>query len=465
MKLEPLAAKGRRFLSDLSWEPCGRRFRVVTEMLLPLAVGLLLTWWIRTSGFDLGAQQWIHRIGGGEWTLGDHSFWKWLYRLAPLPATVVVLGAISALALSWAKPALRPWRRVFVFLILSGLIGPGLITNALLKEYWGRPRPREVIEFGGRSEFEPVLTYDGTSEGLSFPCGHATMGFYFFSLYFLLRRHRRFEAEAVAFASISFGGLLALARMTQGAHFFSDGLWAGLVCWYTPMALYYALGLDRRLLRPGHRDASRMPLSLKLGLGLGGACLLFLVLLGSPYDEKRTYTPMNEYVRSGPLTVRLELAKGRVEIVPGSEFRIHGEAKGHGFPTSKIGRNYLETQQKDGGAIAYTERISGWLKELDARLTVELPWNRMRRLKVDTGEAEVRLVLGEGEGRTFLEVNSGEGSVSIESGGAIVRGAEGDSRVERPARVGGANSEESVYRLEVGEAFRGTIRLVEGKGR
>lgn len=451
-------------LADLSLEPRGRRFRPVCEILLPLAVVLGLTWWLRSSGFDLGAQQWIHRVGGGDWTLGDHPFWKWLYRLAPIPATLVVFGAIAGLALSWARPQLRKWRKVLVFLILSGLIGPGLITNALLKEYWGRPRPRELVEFGGRSEFEPVLSYDGASEGLSFPCGHATMGFFFFALYFLLRRHRPFQAATAAFAALAFGGLLVVARMAQGAHFFSDGVWAALVCWVTPMALYHGMGLDRRLVSPNQGEASRMPLPLKVGLGLGGLCLLFLVLLGSPYEEKRIYSPMGDFAKTGSLTVRLELAEGRVEIVPGEEFRITAEARGHGFPTSKVGRNYLENEQKDGAAITYTERISGWLKELDARLRVEIPWARMRRLKIDTGAAEVSLVLGDTGTRPVVEVVAGTGPLVIDEAGATVVGAEGGPRVSSSGNGAGTSPEGASYRLEVGEGFRGTVRVEDSKG-
>lgn len=452
-------------LADLSLEPRGRRFRFVGELLLPLAVVLGITWWVRFSGFDLGAQQWIHHVGGGDWALGDHPFWKWLYRLAPIPATLVVFGSITGLALSWSKPPLRQWRRAFLFLILSGLVGPGLITNALLKEYWGRPRPRELVEFGGRSEFEPVLTYDAASEGLSFPCGHATMGFFFFAFYFLLRRHRPFQAGTAAFAALAFGGLLVVARMAQGAHFFSDGVWAALVCWLTPMALYHGLGLDRSLVRPKQVEASRMPMPLKIGLGLGGLGLLFLVLLGSPYEEKRSYTPMGDSVGTGSLTLRLELAEGRAEILPGEEFRIVAEAKGHGFPTSKVGRNYLENEQKDGTAITYTERISGWLKELDARLRVEVPWDRMRRLKIDTGATDVFLVLGDTGTRPVLEVVAGTGSVVIEQAGASVTGSEDDPRVRVTGTASGGGPEGAAFRLELGDRFRGTVRLEDSKGR
>ncbi|HRQ89554.1 MAG TPA: phosphatase PAP2 family protein, partial [Bacteroidia bacterium] len=203
----------------------------MVEIAVPLLLAGVLTWWATVSGFDFGAEWWIHHIGGDTWAIGDHPFWSLLYEAGTYPATVVVFAALALLAASWKTARLQRWRRVFVFLILSGLIGPGVITNVILKEYWGRPRPRELVDFGGRSAFEPALTIDLTSNGMSFPCGHATMGFYFLAFYFLLRRHKPGMAQGTLFLSLSAGGLMGLARMTQGAHFFTDVVWAGGVCW------------------------------------------------------------------------------------------------------------------------------------------------------------------------------------------------------------------------------------------
>ena len=34
-------------------------------------------------------------------------------------------------------------------------IGVGLFTHILLKDHWGRPRPKQVTQFGGTQEFHP----------------------------------------------------------------------------------------------------------------------------------------------------------------------------------------------------------------------------------------------------------------------------------------------------------------------
>ena len=449
----------RRFFVDLSERPFApSRSRTLLEWIAPLILALILTIWVRWSGFDLAAQQWIHRVGGGGWGLGEHPFWKWLYVAGTIPAAIVVFGAMGLLALGWRRAGLRPWRRVLSFLILAGIIGPGVITNAIVKEYWGRPRPRELTGFGGRAEFEPVLTYDGASEGLSFPCGHATMGFYFLALYFLVRGRRPDLSQAVLFGGLAIGGLMGIARMTQGAHFFSDVVWAAVVCWYTPLCLSRAFRFERSLVTRSTDGARPMPLWLKAGFSIAGVAVLAAVLLATPFEEKRTYTVMNDFAREGELTLRLQFVGGDVELVPGETFRLEVEAHGHGIPTSKIGRNYLETRMRDGAAIDYTERISGWLNEVNAKARVEVPWSRLRRLKLDTGAARVRIVAGPSAGRPVVELVGGGGIVGIDAGGgSAVILPEGDDRIEGTPPDTETSGSAGGWRLELGGDFRGRV--------
>ncbi len=74
------------------------------------------------------------------------------------------------------------------FLILSVVIGPGLIINAVFKDHWDRPRPRDVVEFGGMLQCTPAPLRGESGE--SFPCGHCSVGF--------LYRERLVAVEAPA---------------------------------------------------------------------------------------------------------------------------------------------------------------------------------------------------------------------------------------------------------------------------
>lgn len=456
----------RSLVADLAAPPSGPRVRPFLEVVLPLLIAAGLTVLVRLTGFDLAAERWIHRVGGGSWALGDHPFWKTLYHGGTVPAALAVFAALGLYVASWRKPVLARWRRIFWFVILSGLIGPGVITNAVLKESLGRPRPRELTEFGGRSAFEPVFSYDASSEGLSFPCGHATMGFFFLAGYFLFRRHRRGLADGFLFGSLMAGGLMGIARMAQGAHFLTDVVWAAVVCWYSPMAVYFALGLDRSLVSDA-TSIRRLPLWLRGTVGAVGLLILGGVLLATPYRERQDYEAVGEFAKSGSLRVRLELLTGRVEIVPGETFRITAKAEGHGFPTSKIGRHFMEVNKNGVAFIAYTERLSGWLNELDATLRIEMPWARLRQLEIKTGEAEVTLTLAPSDLPPVLKFAGGSGPVVIQPAGQGIRS--GGEFKSGPGSVdlgllptGGPGA--TVYRLEVGEGFAGDLQIGDKKG-
>jgi hypothetical protein len=36
-----------------------------------------------------------------------------------------------------------------LFILLSVILGPGLLVNLVFKDHWGRPRPRQVVALGG----------------------------------------------------------------------------------------------------------------------------------------------------------------------------------------------------------------------------------------------------------------------------------------------------------------------------
>src|SRR3954447_25984024 len=45
--------------------------------------------------------------------------------------------------------------RAAIFMIATLALAPGLMANAILKDYWGRPRPAEIQEFYGPEKFVP----------------------------------------------------------------------------------------------------------------------------------------------------------------------------------------------------------------------------------------------------------------------------------------------------------------------
>ncbi len=113
-------------------------------------------------------------------------------------------------------------RAQWAFLIAVMALGPGL-SVAVAKQYFHRPRPVEIVQFGGTQPYVPPFAR-GTAHGESFFSGHAATGFYFCAFALLERRHRR---RRYAFGLL-LGGIIGLSRIIMGAHFVSDILFSGL---------------------------------------------------------------------------------------------------------------------------------------------------------------------------------------------------------------------------------------------
>lgn len=196
---------------------------------VPLVLLVVGSFAIRLWDLDLIIQRWFWSTAGG-WRFEKTGFVDLLYRYGNLPGLIVGGSGLVVWAASFLAPRLRSARLLGGFLALALIIGPGLLANAAFKEHYGRPRPRQVAEFGGDLQFRPLgePTFDG--RGKSFPSGHASMGFLWFApgIYFWSRCRRM--AWGFAGLALLHGGLMGFGRMAQGAHWPSDILWsAGIV--------------------------------------------------------------------------------------------------------------------------------------------------------------------------------------------------------------------------------------------
>ena len=122
--------------------------------------------------------------------------------------------------------------RKLLFLATSMALGPGILVNSILKEFWGRPRPRQISEFGGAMEFFPAWVPGGAcATNCSFPSGEASSAMWLIALVFVVPEHWR---KATAIAVLGWALTISVNRMAFGAHFLSDvvigwGLTAAIV--------------------------------------------------------------------------------------------------------------------------------------------------------------------------------------------------------------------------------------------
>ena len=65
------------------------------------------------------------------------------------------------------------------FLVVTLALGPGVITNLVLKDHWHRPRPIDVTEFGGSFRFTPWWDPRGPcADNCSFVSGEPSGAFW-----------------------------------------------------------------------------------------------------------------------------------------------------------------------------------------------------------------------------------------------------------------------------------------------
>ncbi len=215
----------------------------VRDFVLPATILVLATIMIAASGADLKLSE-LFRIDG-KWPVGDKLPWYLLFQLGRGPAIVLAICGLTAALIGSIYKQRRSWIRPGLFLVILLAIGPGLIVNTFFKDYWGRPRPREVVQFGGNKEFLHPWQKGIAHEGRSFPSGHSSVAFYLSAPFFVYRRKKPRVARLWLIGGLSFGLMMSIARITQGGHFLSDTLWAWGMVHLTAVALYYLLRLDR----------------------------------------------------------------------------------------------------------------------------------------------------------------------------------------------------------------------------
>ena len=135
------------------------------------------------------------------------------------------------------------------------IIGSGFIVNTVLKEGFGRPRPRDIIEFNGAKHFQPAFVISGECmTNCSFSSGHGSGAFLAIALAFLFKRR-----QTALFAALSYGALVSLSRIAAGAHFFSDSVISFFIMLITADILYHYMFLRETQLNRDHLNLSGLP--------------------------------------------------------------------------------------------------------------------------------------------------------------------------------------------------------------
>lgn len=217
---------------------------ILEEFLLPLLAVTAVAVALSVTGADLAVESLFYSPGAG-WPQGNGEPWTFLYRYGNIPAFIIGGFGATAFLLSFFSARFRPDRKAGLFIVVFLVLGPGLIVNTVFKDNWGRPRPSEIVNFGGTESYRPFWSPGTPGLGRSFPSGHAAIGFFMMAPFFILRHKAPGWARKALTAGILYGMLMGLTRMIQGGHFLTDVIWAGCLVYVTGLFLYYLFRLDR----------------------------------------------------------------------------------------------------------------------------------------------------------------------------------------------------------------------------
>lgn len=145
----------------------------------------------------------------------------------------LVLALLVKLAIPWRKSLFALRDTLFILSTLA--IGPGIVSNLIFKNNWGRPRPRMTDIFQGQFPFVGIWQItDYCQTNCSFVSGEASTSVWLLTLAVLFPLAWR--GTAIKVLSV-LGILLSLNRIAFGGHYLSDVLFA----WWINLAIITAL--------------------------------------------------------------------------------------------------------------------------------------------------------------------------------------------------------------------------------
>lgn len=348
------------------------------------------------------------------WPEQNNKLWLFFYHAAPWLTGILMLGSLAVLVTSIFKTSLLKFRKhaAFVFLVIA--LGPGLVVNSVFKPYWGRPRPREVVELGGHQKYQEFFRPNFGGGGKSFPCGHCSVGFSYGLLFWIFLRRKKKMAYLSLVASIAFGFLMGIGRIAAGGHFFSDVVWAGLMVYWVCFWLYHhALKIPSRELadqtasanreivnaanltsnsflnttRDNTTNAKSRSLEIILYASLAFITVTTL-LLASPFNKEINLRLQAQQIETLILNVddsNIDFKIDASDAAMASAFTAQGEVKGFGFPNNKV---KVACERIESKTICEIKKV-GFFSDFESNLKVSINPNLVHHFQLQLKKGKI----------------------------------------------------------------------------
>lgn len=383
------------------------------DILAHIAALLILTIPFWLFNLDLHAQGLFYDFHAQKWFLSGDPAVVFIYKYGVYPGLLLSAAAAAVLGLGFTYEKLLKYRKPAALIVLTMLLGLAIMINVVLKNYTGRPRPREIKEFGGVMPYRHVFEFGMPGTGYSFPCGHCSTGFLFAALYFAYRKKNKLLAGSALWGGIAWGTVIGAVRMAQGAHFLSDVLWSGGITVITAEIVYYkVLGGEAQ----GLLDKAAAGISGRAGSYAVSAALLaalvLAALVATPYAGERSFY---SDIRPGD-TVDLKLdVEGDVRIspAPAKDF-VHMQVSGFGFPKRSFDGALKETRENGVKTLEFNTIKKGFFSELNAVIDVSLPPAKEYRITVNDKRGDINCSL-KGDS-TEIALTAANGNIGFTAG-------------------------------------------------
>ncbi|HET7318446.1 MAG TPA: phosphatase PAP2 family protein [Nitrospirota bacterium] len=333
------------------------------------------------------------------WPVANHPVWSLFYQSAPwVTASLALAGTALSVAGSLREQSKR-LRLYGIFILLCVVVGPGLVINVALKDHWGRPRPRQITEFGGRLDYAQPFVPTG-AYGKSFPCGHCSVGYLYAAGWWVWRRRRPALDVVSLVCGLVLGTLLGIGRMAAGAHFLSDAVWSALLAYGIAHALYYYA-----LRVPAREDGRAAVYPLILGSRhlkttvIAGAVLTGLLIIGggmlaNPYfHELRACEPPAGFPPPRSIEILVDQLDVELHLIADAEGGIScsGTVHGFGLPGNGIDSK-AEFRMGPVPVLRYRVLLEGWFTDIDGVGSFRVPVREVRSIMVRAGRGDITVV-------------------------------------------------------------------------
>lgn len=380
---------------------------IIFDFSIATIISLFFTLIFKFSNLDISLQNLFYSTVK-TWKFGSQQPWNFFYHYGNYPILIfIILSLIFFIVSFWGNTS--KWlfcRKATLFFILVLLLGPGLLVNGVLKEHVGRPRPREIINYGGTEPFVPILQHGTAGKGKSFPCGHCSMAFMLITPFFLLRKKHKLLSLLVLGIGLIYSLLMSIARMSQGGHFASDAIWAGIVVYFSSLIVYYILQPDN--IADTQKKISRKTmilLTVSSFFLLGG--IIFGVALATPYYEKFFTKPDS---KKSSKCFQFYFKKGDILIKYSTTTSLKIKSQGFGLPESKI---IPQWNYENGTTIFKLKKTKGLFTELKNNVKLNILNKSTNSIKLEYGQIEYDV-----SGSGVLNLTNLHGDIKIKTANA-----------------------------------------------